>query len=130
MAAPTARILAAAFLEGDNLGAAHMVEDLGCDARPCNRRCPHDRRVAASGVAASRIAADHQNLAEFHHRARLGFKPVDLEHVLRGDPVLLAARLDDREHLYLSLCSSPDARTRRPDRLFAIYLLRRRLGSG
>src|SRR5262249_34742962 len=103
------RILAAALLEGDDLWAAHMIEHLGAD-----RRTRHGGS-AKYGV----VAADHQDFAAFHDRAGLGLEPVDPEHVLSGNAILLAARFDDREHLF-----RPCVRTRYSDPRARIGFLR------
>src|SRR5262249_26951020 len=87
IAAPPARILAAALLEHDHLVAALVRDHLGGDERA------GDRRLAEGGF----IAADD------HHRegddlAGLGPELAEAERLVLGDRVLLAARLDDREH--------------------------------
>src|SRR5580704_14363803 len=112
MAALAPRILAAALLEGDDLRAAHMVEHLGPDRRA------RDRGGAERGL----LAADHQHLAELDHRAGLGFEPVDPEHVFGDNAILLAARFDDREHLFVPWCSCTMLRLNGPDRLLSIVM--------
>ena len=90
VAALAPRILAAALLEGDDLGAADMVEDLGRDARARDHRRADLRRVAAQ----------HDDVAELHDGARLALDALDLEDLVLDDPVLLAAGFDDCEHRF------------------------------
>src|SRR5258707_5904482 len=89
-----------------------MIEHLRGDAGTC-----HGGR-AKYGV----IAANHQDFAEFHHGAGFGFEPVNPEHVLSGNAILLAARFDDREHLFRPLCSCTILGPKGPDRLLAIVI--------
>ena len=100
MPALTPRILAAALFEGDDLRAAHMIEYLGTDSRTRNGRS------AQQGV----LAANREDFAKFYNRAGRSIEPIDLEHVFRGNAILLAARFDDREHLF-----GPCVRTRCSD---------------
>ena len=67
-----------------------MIQHFGPDRRTLNGR----------GTKHGLIAADHQDLTEFHNRAGRGFEPVDPNHVLGDNAILLAARFDDREHLF------------------------------
>src|SRR5262249_13205497 len=98
------RILAAALLEGDDLRAAHMIQHFGPDRRTFN----------GGGAKHSPIAADPQDLTEFHTRAGRSFEPVDPKHVLGDNAILLAARFDDREHLFLTLVFVHGTRTQGP----------------
>src|SRR4029079_922034 len=88
MAASAPRVLAAPLLERDDLAAAALLDHFGRD------RGPRDGRYTYRGS----IAADHQHLAELHDFAGLALNLVDLEHVVGGDSVLLAAGFDDCEH--------------------------------
>src|SRR5262245_37564444 len=109
MPALAPRILAATLLEGDDLCAAHMIEHLGADRRACH-----------GGSAKYRVvAAHHQDFAELHDCAGLGLEPVDPDHVLSGNAILLAARFDDREHLFGPLCSCAILGATGPDGLLA-----------
>src|SRR5258708_13362129 len=87
-----------------------MIQHLGSD------RGTFNGGRAKYGV----IAANHQDFAEFHNRAGLGFEPVDPEHILSSHAILLAARFDDREHLFRPLCSCTILGPKGPDRLLAI----------
>src|SRR5262249_29443636 len=91
MAAPAPRILAAALLERDDLGAAALLDHLGSD------RCAGDRR----GAKRHGVAADDQHLTDADDLTGLARDLLDLEQVLGGNAVLLTAGLDDCEHLYL-----------------------------
>ncbi len=105
MPALASRILAAPLLEGNDLRAAHMIQHLGAN---CGTR---HRGGAEHGL----VATNHQNFSKFHNRAGLGIEPVDPEHVLGDNAILLAARFNDREHLLFlgvrARCSDPGART-------------------
>src|SRR5262245_63523648 len=96
MATLSARVLAAALLEGDHLGPAALLDHLGGHRGALDRRGP-DR---------GRIAAHHQHLAELDDLARLAFDLLDLQEVLGGDAVLLPAGLDDCEHRSCPSCSN------------------------
>src|SRR5258708_14855395 len=87
-----------------------MIQHLGAD-----RGTRHGGR-AKYGV----IAANHQDFAEFHDGAGFGLEPVNPEHVLSGNAILLTARFDDREHLFRPLCSCTIRGPKGPDRLLAI----------
>jgi hypothetical protein len=67
------------------------------------------------GAERHAVTADDQHLAELDDLAQLALQPGDLEHIFGGDPVLLAARLEDREHLFRpcvrSRCSDFRVRT-------------------
>ena len=52
------------------------------------------------------VAAYDQNFAKLDDLTELALDLVDLEHIFGGNPVLLAACFEDREHLYSS-CSIP-----------------------
>ena len=88
MAALAPRILAAALLEGDHLGAAALLDHLGGDAGAGNRRRA-ELRLSRRRASARRQAA---------RSAGLALDPLDLDDLVLGDPVLLAAGLDDCEH--------------------------------
>src|SRR6516164_1349876 len=62
MTALAPRILAAALLEGDDLVAAHVIEDLGRNRCACNGRRADHRA----------LAADREDLAELDDSAGLG----------------------------------------------------------
>src|SRR5262249_12045973 len=89
-----------------------MIEHLGADRRTCDRR----------GAKYRVVAANHEDVVEFHNRAGRGVEPVYPEHVLSGNAILLAARFDDREHLFSSFVFMHDTRTQGPDRLLAIVV--------
>src|SRR5260370_42171580 len=89
-----------------------MIQHLGSD------RGTFNGGRAKYGV----IAANHQDFAGFHHRSGLGFEPVDPEHILGSDAILLAARFDDREHLFRPLCSCTISDPKDPDLLLAIVI--------
>src|SRR3954469_22214293 len=84
------RVLAAALLEGDDLRTPAVADDLGRDARALDHRRAEFRLVAAQ----------HDDVAELHDRARLALNALDLEDLILGDPVLLAAGFDDCEHRF------------------------------
>src|SRR4051812_45487472 len=67
-----------------------MVEDFGGDAGPRNHRRA-DLRL---------VAAQHDDVADLHDRARLALDALDLEDLILGDPVLLAAGFNDCEHRF------------------------------
>src|ERR1700730_8665671 len=90
MPALAPRILAASLLEGNDLRAAHMIQHLSANCGTRHR----------GGAKRGFVATNHQNFSKFHNRAGLGFEPVDPEHVRGDDAILLAARFDDREHLF------------------------------
>ena len=96
MALLAPRILAPPLLERDQLGAARLVEDFGGDGRAI------DKRRANRGAVA---IADHHHLFEGNDVAGLGGQFLDREFVIGGNAILLAARLDDSEHL-IRPCSS------------------------
>ena len=83
-----------------------LLENFGRD-----RGAAHRRRAKRQAVA-----AHDQHLAELDDLAGLAFDFTDLDHILGSDPVLLAARFKDREHLPSSSKlvtkpqSKPDAR--------------------
>src|SRR5262249_35422882 len=99
-----ARILAPALLEGDHLRPAAVLDHFGRDTGAGDRIA--DNR---------RVAAHQQHFGERNDRARLAVEPRNLQLVVRGDTVLLAAGFDDCEHFCLAF--DPGARTG-PDRLF------------
>src|SRR5580700_982343 len=90
MADLTARILTPALLERDDLAAAPLFQHLGRNCCACNNRC----------TKLHAVAADDQNLAELDDFTGFALDLVDLEHVLGGNPVLLATGFKDREHLF------------------------------
>src|SRR5712675_65225 len=90
VAALAPRVLAAALLEGNDLRTPAVADDLGRDARAGNHRRAKLRRVAAQ----------HDDVAKLHDGARLALDALDLEDLVLGDPVLLAAGFDDCEHRF------------------------------
>ena len=86
----TARILAPALLEGDDLVAAGMLEHLA----------GHHGAGDGGGADLRAIAAEQQHFAELDHLARLGRDAVDPDHILSHDAVLLTAGFDDCEHRF------------------------------
>src|SRR5437660_7629905 len=111
MTALAPRVLPAALLERDRLVAADLLDDLAGDERAGHHRAAHQDVVAAH----------HQHLGELDDVAELALDLLDGDPLIGGDPVLLAARLDDCEHR-----SCPRVRPRRaeflriPDRLFPV----------
>jgi hypothetical protein len=97
VAALAARILAAALLEGDDLGATALFHDFD------GNRCAVDKRGADRHLLAF---AAGQHFAELHDLADFAGDPVDLQNVLGGNAVLLASGLDDCEHFFAFRCSS------------------------
>jgi hypothetical protein len=90
MTALAARILAPALLESDDLGTAPLVKHFGRDGGAGDgRRTEHDA-----------VAADDEHFAEFDDLTGFALDLVDLEHIFRGNAVLLATCLEDREHLF------------------------------
>src|SRR5262247_3409897 len=94
MTALAARVLAPALLEGDELGAAGLLDHLG------RHLGAGDQRAAELGSA--RAAADHQNFGEFELAVLAPVELLDGEDVVLGDAVLLAACLDDSVHGFAS----------------------------
>src|SRR5262249_28965274 len=82
------RVLAPALLERDHLGAAGLLDHLAGD------RGTRDRGRADRNV----VAAHDKHLAKLDEVAGRALDLVDRDHILLGDPVLLAAGLDDCEH--------------------------------
>src|SRR5215467_10770847 len=100
VAALAPRVLAAAFLEGDDFRPAPLLQHLGGD-----RGARHGRSAERDG-----ITAHHQHVAELDDLAGLAPDLIDLEHILGGNAVLLAAGADDCEHRF-----SPRVRSRCSD---------------
>src|SRR6266508_4055516 len=110
VAALPARILPAALLEGDDLRPAALLQHLGGD-----RSAGHH-----GGAERDVVAAHDQHLAELDDLARVALDLGDLQHVLGGDAVLLAAGFDVCEHLSVLVFDS-GARIV-PDRLLSVGL--------
>src|SRR5262249_7195241 len=83
-----ARVFAPPFFERDDLRLARLLENFGG-----HRGAAHSRRPERQAVAAY-----DQDLAKLDNLAGLALYLADLDHILGGDPVLLAARFKDREH--------------------------------
>ncbi len=66
------------------------------------------------------VAADDQNLAEFDDFTGFALDLVDLEHILGGNPVLLATGFEDREHLFFLVFGIPILGFLAPDRLLSV----------
>ena len=113
MAALAPRVFAAALLEGDDFRPAALLDHLGRNRGACDR----------GGAECDAVAAHNQDLAEFNNFAGLALDLVDLEHVLSGNAVLLTARFEDREHLFLRV------RSRRSD-IFRTGFLQSMPGDG
>src|ERR1700733_9064639 len=96
MADLTARILTPALLERDDLAAAPLFQHLGRNCCACNNRC----------TKLHAVAADDEHLAELDDFTGFALDLVDLEHILGGNPVLLATGFEDREHLFSSCSDS------------------------
>jgi len=84
-----ARILAAALLESDDGAVLALLDDLGG-----NRGAIDERRAERDVLA----LAMGQHLADLDDFADLGLELLDLEQIVGGNAVLLAARFDDCEH--------------------------------
>src|SRR5262245_49706033 len=82
------RVLAPPLFESDNFGGASLFDDFGGYLGAGN----------GGGAELGRVAAEHQHLAEFDGGASLAGHLFDLEHIVRGDAVLLAAGLNDSVH--------------------------------
>src|SRR5262249_35810351 len=82
-------VLAPSHLEDLHLLAATMRENRGFHGNAGERWLPE---------ANVRPLADEQDVAKANFRTNLGRKLFHLEFFTRGDPVLLAAALDDRIH--------------------------------
>src|SRR4051812_37920665 len=80
-------VLAAPLLEGDDLLALAMIQNLALD------RGTLDQRGADLGL----VAAQHQDF-EIELGADLAHKAFDLEDRVLGNPILLSAGADDRVH--------------------------------
>ena len=83
-------VVAALLLEDQHLVALALGDDGGADAGAAD-----ERRADGDLVA----VAEHQHLAELDDLAGVAGQALDLDHVVRGDLVLLAAGADDCEHL-------------------------------
>ena len=81
-------VLAALFLEHDDLGAPGLFHHLGEDGGLVER--------VQLGLLA--LAADHQHVFDFNGGSGLAGNGLDEDGIILGHLVLLAARLDDREH--------------------------------
>src|SRR5207244_11111565 len=92
-----ARVLAAALLERDDLGAALVLQHFGCD------RSARDRGRAKHRL----LAAEQENFAKLHDRTDIAGDLAYLEHIIRNDAVLPAAGFDDCEHRLIPSCSIP-----------------------
>ena len=83
------RMLAAALLEGDDLRAAGLVDDLAGDG--CTRQ---ERSADLGGFAIDQ----HHHVTEGDLVARLTFEGHDGNRILGSNTVLFATGLDDCEH--------------------------------
>jgi hypothetical protein len=90
MAAFAPRVLAPALLERDDFGTAALFENLG------RHHGTGDARLTEGHV----VAAHDQDFAELDDFAWLAGDLIDLEHVIGGRPILLAAGFEDCEHLF------------------------------
>src|SRR5690606_9603822 len=90
MAALAARILPAALLEGDDLRAAPLLDDF--------RR---HQRALDEGSAESHVVtiSEGQHMADLDDVAGLAGEISNLQYVIGCNAILLAAGLDDCEHL-------------------------------
>jgi len=89
MAALAMRVLAALLLEGHDLRAALLGNDLRRHRRAIDKRRPDPRRVAA----------DRENVGKSNACALVAVQSLDVENVVLKDPVLFSARADHREHI-------------------------------
>ena len=78
------------LLEHDDLLAAHLLDDLGRDARAGNR---------AARLRTALAAAEQEHLGKLDDIAGLARDALDLDNVVRRHAILLAARANDREHV-------------------------------
>jgi hypothetical protein len=83
--------LAALLLEDDDLVGALLLQDLGGHAGA-------GHGAARLGVA---LAGKHQNVAKLDDIAGLARDFLNLDNVVRRNAILLAARANDREHVFL-----------------------------
>src|SRR6187551_3529629 len=81
----TARALALAEFEDDELGSATLLHNLAFDCRAGNQRCAELRG----------IAADHQHVVELNFIAGVASEKLHLNGVAFGNSVLLAASADN-----------------------------------
>ena len=84
-----AEMLAPPLLENEELGAARQRLDLAGDGGADNQR-------SAEGDAA--VARNHQHFVELDLIAGIGREPLDLDDIVGGDAILLAARPNDSIH--------------------------------
>src|SRR5215813_7958442 len=82
-------VVPAVLLEDQHLVALALGDDGGADAGAAYERGADGDLVAV---------AEHQDLAELDDLAGSAGQALDLDHVVGGDPVLLAAGADDCEH--------------------------------
>src|ERR1039458_7841901 len=85
-------ILPPPFLEGVNLGAARLFDDFGGDAHPF-----YEGRADLR----SSLVHEHEDFVEQNRVARHARHGHDRYDIFSGDAILLAARLNHREHLFL-----------------------------
>src|SRR5690349_7510185 len=99
-----AGVFTAALFEGDDLRSARLLKHFS------------RHRGSRNGWRAERqiIATHDQDLAELHYLAGLAFDFTDLDHILGGYPVLLAAGFKDREHISSSSKTGYQASFRSP----------------
>ena len=88
MTAFAMRVLPPLLLEGNDLLAASMFQDFGLD---CGAS---DQRSACLG----RVASQKQDLFEPERFTHFAIEPVDGDHLVASNPVLLSATTDDRKH--------------------------------
>jgi len=105
VAALAARILAAALLERDDLGAALVLDDFADDAGTGDAR---NADVALLAVE------QREHFAKDHLRPGFAFESHDGDGVGGGDLVLLAAGFDDCEHRFLRVQPGSARTTARP----------------
>ena len=88
--------------------------------RPCSITSAATDAPATVGAPGCTLSPPtSKDLAELDDLSRFALDLVDLELVFGGNPVLLAARFEDREHLFV-LVFDPGARIFDPDRLLAV----------
>jgi hypothetical protein len=95
MTAQTAVMFPPLFLEHEDLVATLLRNDLGGDGRAVDQRGAH-------GLLG--LIADHQHFAQLDRAAGLGVELLDLDNIVFGDPVLLAAGSDHCEHGSITHC--------------------------
>ena len=121
MADLAARILAAALLESDDRAVLALLDDFGGDQSAI------DERRAERDILA---LAMREHVADLDDIADIGFDFFDLQEIVGGDAILLAARFNDCEHfLPFAVRSALMNRLRRFGRLFVSLRVQKTSGA-